>query len=126
MSLNIGAYDFTTLIPAIAEYIRRDTRPEIRICAEVHGNADRVNCDMHLLESAHRRRPVSRDLAGKIARPAGLASKRHGRCLYIQRPAQNRRMMGDGARDIRKRAKGCRTVSMNKVYCLFTAGPVES
>jgi two-component system, OmpR family, sensor kinase len=51
MTLNIGAYDFTTLIPAIAEYVRRDARPDIRMCAEVHGNADRVNCDLHLLES---------------------------------------------------------------------------
>jgi two-component system OmpR family sensor kinase len=51
MSLNVGAYDFTTLIPAIAEYVRRDTRPEIRMCAEVHGNADKVNCDVHLVES---------------------------------------------------------------------------
>jgi two-component system OmpR family sensor kinase len=51
MSLNVGAYDFTTLIPAIAEYVRRDARPEIRMCAEVHGNADKVNCDLHLVES---------------------------------------------------------------------------
>jgi signal transduction histidine kinase len=51
MTLNIGAYDFTALIPAIAEYVRRDVRPDIRMCAEVHGNADKVNCDLHLLES---------------------------------------------------------------------------
>jgi two-component system, OmpR family, sensor kinase len=51
MSLNIGAYDFTTLVPAIAEYVGRDARPEIRMCAEVHGNADKVNCDLHLVES---------------------------------------------------------------------------
>jgi len=51
MSLNVGAYDFTTLIPAIAEYVRRDARPGIRMWAEVHGNADKVNCDLHLVES---------------------------------------------------------------------------
>jgi two-component system OmpR family sensor kinase len=54
MSLNIGAYDLTTLIPAITEDVRRNTRPEIQMSAEVHGSAGNVNCDIHLIESALR------------------------------------------------------------------------
>jgi two-component system OmpR family sensor kinase len=51
MSLNIGTHDFTTLVPAIAEYVRRDARPDIRLRAEVHGETDKVVCDLHLLET---------------------------------------------------------------------------
>jgi two-component system, OmpR family, sensor kinase len=51
MSLNIGTHNFTTLVPAIAEYVRRDTRPDIQMCAEVQGEADHVVCDAHLLET---------------------------------------------------------------------------
>jgi two-component system OmpR family sensor kinase len=51
MSLNIGAHNFTTLIPAIAESVSRNARPEIRICAAVQSDADQVICDMHLLET---------------------------------------------------------------------------
>jgi two-component system OmpR family sensor kinase len=50
MSLNIGAHNFTALIPAITEYVRLDARPDIRIFAEVHGDAEKVSCDVHLLE----------------------------------------------------------------------------
>ena len=51
MSLNIGAHNFTTLIPAIAEYVRRNARPEIRMRSAVQSDADKVICDMHLLET---------------------------------------------------------------------------
>ena len=51
MALNLGVYDFTSLLPAIAEEVRRDARPEIRMSAQVHGDARNVNCDLHLLES---------------------------------------------------------------------------
>ena len=51
MSLNIGAHNFTTLIPAIAENVRRNARPEIRVRAAVQSDADKVICDMHLLET---------------------------------------------------------------------------
>jgi two-component system, OmpR family, sensor kinase len=50
MSLNIGVHNFTALIPAISEYVKRDTRPDIQLHAEVRGDAERVNCDVHLLE----------------------------------------------------------------------------
>jgi two-component system OmpR family sensor kinase len=51
MSLNIGAHDFTTVLPAIAEYVRRDACPDIRLRAQIEGDAGKVNCDMHLLET---------------------------------------------------------------------------
>src|ERR1700722_13541093 len=54
MSLHIGAHDFTALVPAIAEYVRRDARPDIRLCTDVQGDAVSVKCDMHLLETVLR------------------------------------------------------------------------
>jgi two-component system, OmpR family, sensor kinase len=51
MSLNIGTHNFTKLIPAIAESVRCNARPDIRMHAIVHGGADKVVCDMHLLET---------------------------------------------------------------------------
>jgi two-component system OmpR family sensor kinase len=54
MSLHIGAHDFTALVPAIAEYVRRDARPDIRLCTDVQGDAVSVKCDMHLLETVIR------------------------------------------------------------------------
>jgi two-component system OmpR family sensor kinase len=54
MSLNIGAHNFTTLIPAIAESVRRSARPDIRVSSSVQSDADKVICDMHLLETVLR------------------------------------------------------------------------
>jgi two-component system OmpR family sensor kinase len=54
MSLHIGAHDFTALVPAIAEYVRCDARPDIRLCTDIQGDAVSVKCDMHLLESVLR------------------------------------------------------------------------
>jgi two-component system OmpR family sensor kinase len=51
MSLNIGTHNFTTLIPAIAESVSRNACPEIRMCSAVQSDADKVICDMHLLET---------------------------------------------------------------------------
>jgi two-component system, OmpR family, sensor kinase len=51
MSLNIGTHNFTTLVPAIAEYVRRDAHREIRVHADVQGDTDHVLCDGHLMEA---------------------------------------------------------------------------
>jgi two-component system OmpR family sensor kinase len=51
MSLNIGPHDLTKLLPAITEYVRQDTRPDIRMSCEVQGAADQVRCDIHLIEA---------------------------------------------------------------------------
>ena len=51
VSLNIHAHNFTTLIPAIAETVGRDTRPDLQISADVQGDAHEVRCDVHLMET---------------------------------------------------------------------------
>lgn len=51
VSLNINAHNFTTLIPAIAETVGRDTRPDLQISATVQSDASAVRCDVHLMET---------------------------------------------------------------------------
>ena len=51
MTLNIGAHNFTSLIPAIVDAVRRDVPPEILLACDVQGDAGQVNCDAHLIES---------------------------------------------------------------------------
>lgn len=51
VTLNIGPHDFTMLVPAIADYVRRDTRPEVLIRTQVQEDAHQVLCDVHLMES---------------------------------------------------------------------------
>jgi two-component system OmpR family sensor kinase len=54
MTLQLGAHDFKRLIPAIAEHVRRDARPEISVQTEVAADAERVVCDGHLVETVLR------------------------------------------------------------------------
>jgi two-component system, OmpR family, sensor kinase len=49
--LNIGTHNFTTLLPAITEQVRKDARPDIKMCAELRGDTDKVICDLHLIET---------------------------------------------------------------------------
>ena len=42
MSLNIATHNFTTLVPAIAEYVRRDARPDIRMRVDIVEGAGRL------------------------------------------------------------------------------------
>jgi two-component system OmpR family sensor kinase len=51
VGLNIGVHNFSTLIPAITEFVRRDARADILISAHVQSGADRVICDIHLFET---------------------------------------------------------------------------
>src|ERR1700691_4484136 len=51
MSLNLGTYNFTALVPAIADYVRHDARSDIGMRVEVHGDTDHVVCDLHLIET---------------------------------------------------------------------------
>lgn len=50
VTLNIGPHDLTILVPAIADYVRRDTRPEVLIRTQVQQDAHEVLCDVHLME----------------------------------------------------------------------------
>ncbi|MGH8199392.1 MAG: ATP-binding protein [Steroidobacteraceae bacterium] len=51
VTLNIGPHDFTILVPAIADYVRRDTRAEVLIRTQVQEDAHHVLCDVHFMES---------------------------------------------------------------------------
>jgi two-component system OmpR family sensor kinase len=51
MTLNIGAHNFTILIPAIVDAVGRDMPPEMRVVCDVQSDADKVNCDVHLIEA---------------------------------------------------------------------------
>src|ERR1700730_5515146 len=54
LSLNINSHNFTTLIPAIAEAVAHDARPDLRISANVQGDATEIRCDVHLIETVLR------------------------------------------------------------------------
>jgi two-component system, OmpR family, sensor kinase len=54
VTLNIGPHDFTILVPAIAESVGRDARPEVLIKTHVQEDAHQVLCDVHLMESVLR------------------------------------------------------------------------
>jgi two-component system OmpR family sensor kinase len=51
MTLNIGVHNFTTLVPAIVDAVRRDVPAEIRLSCDVQSDADKVSCDVHLIEA---------------------------------------------------------------------------
>lgn len=51
LSLNIGVHDFSVLLPAMADFVRRDARPDIEISAATSGDAGKVFCDLHLMEA---------------------------------------------------------------------------
>jgi two-component system OmpR family sensor kinase len=54
VALNVDSHNFTALIPAIAEAVARDARPDIRIDANVQSDATAVRCDVHLIETVLR------------------------------------------------------------------------
>ncbi len=51
VTLNINAHNFTTLIPAIAEAVARDSRSGLQIGTQIQSDAQAVRCDMHLMET---------------------------------------------------------------------------
>jgi two-component system OmpR family sensor kinase len=54
LALNIGTHDFTALVPALAQHIARESRPDLEVRTELHGDTGRVVCDLHLIESVLR------------------------------------------------------------------------
>jgi signal transduction histidine kinase len=85
MTLQIGVHDFKKLIPAIAEYVRRDARPEIRVVTDVAVDADRVVCDGHLVET------VLRNLLYNAVRFA----RREVRVTFAMQDGMNRLLVDD-------------------------------
>jgi signal transduction histidine kinase len=51
MALNLAAHDFTALIPAIADYVKRDVTTGIDIRCDVQLDATSVVVDAHLMEA---------------------------------------------------------------------------
>jgi two-component system OmpR family sensor kinase len=51
LTLNVGAHDFSALVPALTEYVRRDSSSSLRMDAQVFGDAAQVRCDIHLIET---------------------------------------------------------------------------
>jgi two-component system OmpR family sensor kinase len=54
VSLNLGSHNFTALIPAIAERVRAQARPDIRMHTDIQGDAAAIICDVHLFEAVLR------------------------------------------------------------------------
>jgi two-component system OmpR family sensor kinase len=54
VTLNINSHNFTALIPAIAESVAHDARPDLSISAAVQSDAAAVRCDIHLIETVLR------------------------------------------------------------------------
>jgi len=52
MALNLAAHDFTKLIPAISDYVRRDVKAKLDIECDIQSDASAVVVDAHLMEAA--------------------------------------------------------------------------
>jgi two-component system OmpR family sensor kinase len=98
MTLNIGAHNLTTLIPAIVDAVGRDMPPEMRVVCDVQSDANKVNCDVHLIEA------VLKNLLYNASRYA-----RHSICVtFSARDGSNQLLVDDDGPGIpeqdRKRA----------------------
>jgi two-component system OmpR family sensor kinase len=54
VALNVAEHDFTHILPAVAESVRRAALTDIDIASDVAADATRVKCDAHLLETVVR------------------------------------------------------------------------
>lgn len=54
VALNIAPHDFTSIVPAVTESVKRGARPELTIQCEVDAGAKAVVCDVHLIETVLR------------------------------------------------------------------------
>jgi two-component system OmpR family sensor kinase len=54
VALNVSDHDFTVVLPAVVESIRRGSREDVTIRCEVSEAATRVRCDVHLMETVVR------------------------------------------------------------------------
>jgi two-component system OmpR family sensor kinase len=65
VALNIAPHDFTSIVPAVTESVKRGARPELTIQCAVDAGAQAVVCDVHLIET------VLRNLLYNAIRHAG-------------------------------------------------------
>jgi two-component system OmpR family sensor kinase len=54
VALNVGEHDFTVVLPAVVESIRRGSREDVTIRCDVSDAAKRIRCDAHLMETVVR------------------------------------------------------------------------
>lgn len=54
VALNIAEHDFTLILPAVTESVRRSAPPDLDIRCEVPSSAARASCDAHLMETVLR------------------------------------------------------------------------
>ena len=54
VALNVAEHDFTQILPAVAESVRRNSREALAILCDVAPEATRVRCDVHLMETVLR------------------------------------------------------------------------
>jgi signal transduction histidine kinase len=54
VALNIATHDFTTVVPAVTESVKRGARADLEIRYEVDREAKAVVCDVHLIETVLR------------------------------------------------------------------------
>lgn len=78
VALNVGAHDFTTLVPALTETLARQAPAQVRIRCDVAPTAKSVMCDGHLFEAVLRNlvynaiRYAKRDVMVSFAEAGGL------------------------------------------------------
>jgi signal transduction histidine kinase len=53
-ALNIAPHDFTTILPAVTESVKRGARPDLAIACDVEPRATAVICDAHMIETVLR------------------------------------------------------------------------
>ncbi|GFE80292.1 two-component sensor histidine kinase [Steroidobacter agaridevorans] len=54
VALNLGRHDFTLVVPAVTESVRRGARNDLILSCEVADDTDDVVCDAHLIETVLR------------------------------------------------------------------------
>jgi two-component system OmpR family sensor kinase len=54
VALNVSWHNFTIILPAVTESVRRSAPPDLTIRCEVGSDATRVSCDAHLMETVLR------------------------------------------------------------------------
>jgi two-component system OmpR family sensor kinase len=54
VALNIGQHDFTLIVPAVTESVRRSARHDLTLSYDVSDDTQDVSCDAHLIETVLR------------------------------------------------------------------------
>jgi two-component system OmpR family sensor kinase len=54
MALNIGQHDFTVVVPAVTESVKRGVRGDLMVSYDVSADTKHVTCDAHLIETVLR------------------------------------------------------------------------